>query len=73
MIEFREISKEEKENIFDYLEDLRESGQINMFGATPYVAEAFGINKYQAREILSEWMNNYESMEKRWVNWNGEK
>lgn len=73
MIEFREISKEEKENIFDYLEDLRESGQINMFGATPYVTEAFGINKYQAREILSEWMNNYESMEKRWVNWNGEK
>lgn len=72
MIEFREISKEEKENIFDYLEDLRESGQINMFDAAPYVAEAFGINKYQAREILSEWMNNYESMEKRWVNWNGE-
>ena len=73
MIEFREISNDEKENIFNYLEDLRDSGQINMFGAAPYVAEAFGINKYQAREILSEWMNNYESMEKRWVNWNGEK
>lgn len=63
MIEFREISKDEKENIFDYLEDLRESGQINMFGAAPYVAEAFGINKYQAREILSEWMNSYKSEE----------
>lgn len=28
MIEFREISNDEKENIFDYLEDLRDSGQI---------------------------------------------
>ena len=60
MIEFREISNDEKENIFDYLEDLRDSGQINMFGASPYIVEAFGLNKYQAREILSEWMHGYE-------------
>lgn len=39
MIEFREISNDEKENIFDYLEDLRDSGQINMFGASPYIVE----------------------------------
>ena len=46
MIEFREISNDEKENIFNYLEDLRDSGQINMFGASPYIVEAFGLNKY---------------------------
>ena len=63
MIEFREISNDEKENIFDYLEDLRDSGQINMFGASPYIVEAFGLNKYQAREILSEWMHDYECEE----------
>ena len=63
MIEFREISNDEKENIFDYLEDLRDSGQINMFGASPYIVEAFGLNKYQAREILSEWMHGYECKE----------
>ena len=63
MIEFREISNDEKENIFDYLEDLRDSGQINMFGASPYIVEAFGLNKYQAREILSEWMYGYECEE----------
>lgn len=61
MIEFREISNNEKENIFDYLEDLKESGQINMFGAAPYIAEVFDLNKRQAREILSEWMNSYKS------------
>ena len=63
MIEFREISNDEKENIFNYLEDLRDSGQINMFGASPYIVEAFGLNKYQAREILSEWMYDYECEE----------
>ena len=63
MIEFREISNDEKENIFDYLEDLRDSGQINMFGASPYIVEAFGLNKYQAREILSEWMRSCECEE----------
>ena len=66
MIEFREISNDEKENIFDYLEDLRDSGQINMFGASPYIVEAFGLNKYQAREILSEWMHGCEC-EENWL------
>lgn len=61
MIEYKEISKDEKERIFNYLEDLRESGQTNMFGAAPYIAEAFDLNKYQAREILSEWMNSYKT------------
>ena len=63
MIEFREISNDERENIFDFLEDLRDSGQINMFGAAPYIVENFGLNKYQAREILSEWMHSYECEE----------
>ena len=63
MIEFREISNDEKENMFDYLEDLRDSGQINMFGASPYIVEAFGLNKYQVREILSEWMHSCECEE----------
>jgi hypothetical protein len=46
--------------IFDFLEDLRESGQINMFGAAPVLQEAFGLNKYEAREILADWMKSYE-------------
>lgn len=46
--------------IFDFLEDLKESGQINMFGAAPVLQEAFGLNKYEAREILADWMKSYE-------------
>jgi hypothetical protein len=46
--------------IFDFLEDLKESGQINMFGAAPVLQETFGLNKYEAREILADWMKSYE-------------
>lgn len=52
------ITQEEKE-IFDYLNDLRESGDTNMFGATPYVVAEFGISKQQAREAVTKWMENF--------------
>jgi hypothetical protein len=43
----------------EYLDDLRESGATNMFGAAPYLADAFEIDKKQAREILSYWMKTF--------------
>jgi len=45
---------------FEFLNDLRESGKINMFGAAPVLVEVFGIDKYEAREILSAWMKSFE-------------
>lgn len=42
-----------------YLEDLRKSGVTNMFGAVPYLMEAFELTKEEARKILSDWMENY--------------
>jgi hypothetical protein len=41
------------------LNDLRESGKTNMFGAAPYLSEAFGLSKSEARKILVEWMQNF--------------
>lgn len=52
------ITQKEKE-IFDYLNDLRESGITNMFGAGPYVSREFGIDKHRARNIVSKWMDNF--------------
>ena len=43
----------------EYLDDLRESGITNMFGASPYLADAFGLDDKEAREILSEWMKSF--------------
>ena len=42
-----------------FLNVLRESGVTNMFGAAPYVEDEFGIDKREARRILSLWMQNF--------------
>jgi hypothetical protein len=42
-----------------YLENLRRSGVVNMFGATPYIMDEFDVDKNEARAILMDWMNNY--------------
>jgi hypothetical protein len=49
---------------FEYLNDLRESGETNMFGATPYLMMEFDmLSKEEARAILSEWMKSFEDKE----------
>ena len=47
-----------KEDIANFLEELRESGDINMYGAGPVLMEAFDLNKREAREALIEWMES---------------
>lgn len=44
-----------------YLEELRQSGIVNMYGAVPYLQEEFGLNKKDASEILFDWMKNYNA------------
>lgn len=51
--------KYEFERYFEYLDQLRESGVTNMFGATPYLIEEFGVDKSTARRILTEWMCSF--------------
>jgi hypothetical protein len=52
-------TKVELEEAFEYLEELRESGITNMYGAAPYVAAEFHISNSEAREILGKWMESY--------------
>lgn len=49
----------DKEKVFTYLDNLRESGITNMFGSAPYVAEEFDVNIREARELVSEWMRTF--------------
>jgi hypothetical protein len=44
-----------------FLDKLRASGVTNMFGATPYVARAFGTNKKTSSAIVSYWMKTFGS------------
>jgi hypothetical protein len=52
-----------KQLYFEYLESLRESGVTNMFGAAPYLQEEFGLDKYEAKDILIEWMESYSRVD----------
>ena len=54
-----EYNVEEKE-VFDFLENLRESGVTNMFGASPYLSEQFGFDIREAKKVLVYWFNNYD-------------
>ena len=49
----------DQQKVFLYLDGLRESGKINMFGATPVIEDVFGVNKSIARELLAKWMATY--------------
>lgn len=42
-----------------YLEELRDSGVTNMWGAAPYLAARFGIEEKEAGEILVEWIKSF--------------
>jgi hypothetical protein len=46
-----------------FLDMLRESGETNMFGATPYLVCEFDLTKNEARAILTEWMRTFTRKE----------
>lgn len=50
------------EKYFRYLNRLRDSGAINMFGAVPYLQREFpelGFDQRKAQTILRAWMDTF--------------
>ena len=59
------MDEEYKEEIFVFLDNLRESGVTNMYGAAPYIVENYDdVDIKTARSLLSEWMNTFEERHK---------
>jgi len=50
--------------IYAYLTALRDSGRINMFGATPYLQDRFGLTRKEATAALINWMNTFKQGDK---------
>lgn len=48
-----------KDEYLTYLDELRESGETNMFGAVPYLEDEFGFSKQDAKTVLSYWMKSF--------------
>ena len=57
MTESPEVVEDEH---LEYLDNLRESGSTNMFGAAPFVASHFDLELRDARTILKYWMESFE-------------
>tara|TARA_R100000458_G_C8110686_1_gene133579 strand:+ start:177 stop:371 length:195 start_codon:yes stop_codon:yes gene_type:complete len=54
------------DDYYKYLEGLRKDG-VNMYGATPFLEQHFGLEKRTARTILSSWMINYDMLKAKGV------
>ena len=48
-----------RDEVYLYLEQLRESGETNMFGAGVYLQKHFELSKEKAIMYLSDWMKQY--------------
>ena len=56
--ERRKMTLNTKE-IFQYLDQLRESGEVNMFGSAAYVQEEFELSRKDAQRVVEEWMQQF--------------
>jgi len=43
----------------EFLDELRESGITNMYGATPYIEQKFRASRKDALVILGYWMESF--------------
>lgn len=57
-LELKNIPKYEDE--FDFLDNLRDSGVVNMFGAAPYIQEEYGYPLDKCNEILIKWIRSFD-------------
>ena len=55
----QEYDEANNHEYFNYLNELRDSGVTNMFGATPYLMDEFALSQNEARDILGKWMESF--------------
>ncbi len=53
-----------KDECYFFLDLLRESGEVNMFGAPRYLQDNFGISKNEAIKVTTEWMETFKERSK---------
>lgn len=49
----------QREEYLEFLDNLRESGVTNMFGAGQYLEEAYDLSQNDARDVLLFWMETF--------------
>jgi len=56
------MMKEEWIEYYVYLEELRQSGETNMYEAAPYLRREFGLGRREAINILGSFIDNYQEL-----------
>ena len=52
-------------DMLEFLDELRESGDTNMFGARPYVLEEFPeLTRQEASRVLTYWMETFGNLDR---------
>lgn len=51
------------DEMMEYLFELRETAQVNMFHAPRFLAVEFDLNPADAKEAAFYWMQNFEQLE----------
>ena len=51
------VAEEDKE-MFAYLDRLRESGFINMYGASKFIVQQYKVSPTFANDVLQRWMDS---------------
>jgi hypothetical protein len=46
-----------KEDALEYLNELRESGEVNMLGAGAYLQRDLGLNANEAKQVVLWWIS----------------
>jgi len=54
------MNEEQMKEYFDYLVELRDSGEVNMWGAAPYLETAFDLSHSDAKKVLIAWIESFE-------------
>ena len=50
----------DKVRVFDYLNALRDSGIVHMFGSVPYVRRIFDVSQADGVKLVAEWMESFK-------------
>lgn len=55
------MTLEDLTEYFDFLDDLRESGQTNMLGGAVYLRENFPLDRKEASAVLHAWLKTFDA------------
>lgn len=55
-----ELTKSEASEFFTFVDELRQSGETNMFGVAPYLEASFTLSRADTKTVLTAWMQTFQ-------------